>query len=130
MARRHWSKTVAMASSVLIVDDEENFLLLLDWILTKEGFHVTSASDASHALDLLDKQIFDLIILDTHMFPVNSIRLLLELKNRSPSIPVIMITAYPVQDIRSECVQNGADALLTKPLNLDELKKVAHSLAY
>lgn len=119
-----------MASSVLIVDDEENFLLLLDWILTKEGFHVTSASDASHARNLLDKQIFDLIILDTQMFPANSIRLLSELKKRSPSIPVIMITAYPVQDIRSECVQNGADALLTKPLNLDELKKVAHSLAY
>jgi two-component system NtrC family response regulator len=119
-----------MPSSVLIVDDEENFLLLLDWILTKEGFHVTSANDASRALHLLDKQVFDLIILDTYMFPADSIRLLSELKKRSPSIPVIMITAYPAQDIHSECVKNGADALLTKPINIDELKKVAQSLAY
>lgn len=84
-----------MFNSVLIVDDEENFLLLLDWILTKDGFRVKTASDAYQALNLLDNEHFNLAIVDIEMFPMDGIRLLSELRKRSPSTPVIMITAYP-----------------------------------
>jgi DNA-binding response OmpR family regulator len=117
-----------MFNSVLIVDDEENFLLLLDWILTKDGFRVKTASDAYQALNLLDNEHFNLAIVDIEMFPMDGIRLLSELRKRSPSTPVIMITAYPEADTLNECMRNGADALLLKPVNFDELKHVAHSL--
>ena len=117
-----------MNNSVLIVDDEENFLVLLDWILTKDGFQVKTASDACQALNLLDQQNFNLAIVDIQMFPIYGIRLLSELRKRSPSTPVIMTTGYPAGDTRSECMKNGADALLIKPLDFDELKHVAHSL--
>jgi len=78
-----------MINSVLIVDDEENFLLLLDWILTKDGFRVRTASDAYQALNLLDEEHFNLAIVDIEMFPMDGIRLLSELRKRSPSTPVI-----------------------------------------
>ena len=118
-----------MISSVLVVDDEENLLVLLDWILTKEGFYVKTASDADRALHLLDEETFDMAILDIQMYPMDGIRLLSELRKRSPSTAVIMTTAYPAPDILSECVEHGADALLAKPMDLDELKNVARSLA-
>ena len=118
-----------MNTSVLIVDDEENLLVLFDWILTKEGFHVKTASDADRALHILDEETFDMAILDIQMYPMDGIRLLSELRKRSPSTAVIMTTAYPAPDILSECVEHGADALLAKPVDLDELKNVARSLA-
>ena len=86
--------------------------MLLDWILTKEGFYVKTASDADRALHILDEETFDMAILDIQMYPMDGIRLLSELRKRSPSTAVIMTTAYPAPDILSECVEHGADALL------------------
>lgn len=118
-----------MNRSVLIVDDEENLLLLLDRILTKDGFEVKTATNAYQALNLLEQQDFGVAILDIRMFPIDGVALLAEIRKRSPSTRAIMITAYPTPDSRSECIKNGAAMFLTKPLDLDELKTVAHSLA-
>jgi len=117
-----------MNNSVLIVDDEENFLLLLDWILTKDGFRVKTASDACQALRLFGAERFNLAIIDIQMSPVDGIGLLSALRKISPSTPVIMTTACPEPDTRRECMKNGAGALLIKPLDVEELKHLAHSL--
>jgi DNA-binding NtrC family response regulator len=117
-----------MNRSVLIVDDEENLLVLLDRILTKDGFQVKTATNAYQALNLLEQEEFNVAILDIKMFPIDGIALLAELRKRSPSTQVIMITAYPTPDSRSQCIQNGAAMFLTKPLDLNELKSVAHNL--
>ena len=118
-----------MGTSVLVVDDEENFLVLLDWMLRRQGFNVKTASNAYQALNLLDEETFDLAILDIQMYPMDGIRLLSELRKRSPSTPVIMTTAYPGPDALSECMKHGADTLLAKPVDLDELNNVAHALS-
>ena len=118
-----------MGTSVLVVDDEENFLVLLDWMLRRQGFNFKTASNAYQALNLLDEEAFDLAILDIQMYPMDGMRLLSELRKRSPSTPVIMTTAYPRPDARSECMKQGAETLLTKPVDLDELKNVAHALS-
>ena len=119
----------AMNRSVLIVDDEENLLVLLDRILSKDGFQVKTATNAYQALNLLEQEDFNVAILDIKMFPIDGIALLAELRKRSPSTQVIMITAYPTPDSRSQCIKNGAAMFLTKPLDLNELKTVAHNLA-
>ncbi len=118
-----------MNGSILIVDDEENLLVLLAGLFTKNGFQVKTTSNGYQALKLIDHDPFDLAILDLKMFPVDGIRLLAELRKRSPSTRVIMITAYPTSDARSECIKNGAAALLPKPLDLNQLKSFAQSLA-
>ncbi len=114
---------------VLVVDDEENLLVLLERILSKEGFVVKTASNAYQALDLVGKETFDLAILDIKMFPVDGVALLAEIKKRSPSTHVVMITAYPTMDTRNECLKIGASTYLTKPLDIQELKSVVQSLA-
>jgi DNA-binding NtrC family response regulator len=118
-----------MDRSVLVVDDEENLLVLLERILSKEGFAVRTASNAYQALDLVDKESFDLAILDIKMFPVDGVVLLSEIKKRSPTTNVVMITAYPTIDTRNECLKIGASTYLTKPIDIQELKTVVQNLA-
>jgi DNA-binding NtrC family response regulator len=115
---------LAMDRSVLIVDDEENLLLLLDRILSKDGYAVKTAPNSYRALDLLQNGRFQLAILDIKMFPIDGVALLSEIKNRSPSTQVIMITAYPTVDTRKECFRRGATSYLTKPLDIQQLKGV------
>jgi DNA-binding NtrC family response regulator len=117
-----------MDRSVLVVDDEENLLVLLERILSKEGFTVRTANNAYQALDLVDKKNFDLAILDIKMFPVDGVVLLAEIKKRSPSTHVVMVTAYPTIDTRNECLKSGASTYLTKPIDIQELKSVVQNL--
>jgi DNA-binding NtrC family response regulator len=117
----------ATERSVLVVDDEENLLVLLDRILSKEGYKVNTAFNSYQALDLIEKRGFCLAILDIKMFPLDGVALLSEIKNRSPSTEVIMITAYPTVDTRNECLRMGATSYLTKPLDIQQLKSVVRT---
>ena len=114
--------------SVLVVDDEENLLVLLDRILSKEGYKVNTAFNSYQALDLVEKRRFRVAILDIKMFPLDGVALLSEIRNRSPSTQVIMITAYPTVDTRNECLRMGATSYLTKPLDIQQLKSVVRAV--
>jgi len=117
-----------MANSILIVDDEENLLVLLNRILSKEGYTVSVAHGSNQALDLINKNDFHAAILDIKMFPLDGVALLSEIKRRAPSTRVVMITAYPTADTRDECFRKGATAYLTKPLDIQKLKGVMREL--
>jgi DNA-binding NtrC family response regulator len=117
-----------LPKSILIVDDEENLLLLLERILTRQGYQVATAQNSYDARTLLDSRRFQLAILDIKMFPLNGVLLLGEIKSRSPSTEVIMITAYPTVDTRNECMKKGASTYLTKPVDIQELKTTVNAL--
>jgi len=119
-----------MNSWVLIVDDEENLLVLLERVFQKNGFQVKAASNGYQALRIIGQHVFVLAVLDVQMFPVDGIMLLKELRKRSPSTSVIMITASPTSDARNECMKNGAAAFLAKPLDLHYLQDLAQRLAH
>ncbi len=119
-----------MNSSVLIVDDEENLLVLLERLFEKKGFQVKTTNNGDQALKLIDQDVFDLAVLDLKMFPVDGVMLLRELRKRSPSTSVIMIAAYPTSDARTECMKNGAAAFLAKPFDLNYLQDLAQRLVH
>jgi len=81
-----------MDSSVLVVDDEENLLVLLAEILSKEGYQVKTANSGYDALDFVDQSDIRVAILDIMMYPIDGVALLAEIKKRSPSTQVIMMT--------------------------------------
>ena len=118
-----------MGFSLLIVDDELNFLVLLDRVLPREGYEVIIARGTDRALHHIEREKFDLAILDVQMYPMDGVELLAEIKKRSPSTQVIMVTAYPTDFTRDECMKLGAAGYLTKPLELSELKAVLRHLA-
>jgi DNA-binding NtrC family response regulator len=114
--------------SILIVDDEENLLLLLERILSRQGYKVVTAKDSRTALSRLERGSFDIAIIDVRMFPIDGISLLDEVKKRHASTVVIMVSAYPSAESRSECLKRGASAYLAKPLDLQELKSTVMCL--
>ena len=108
--------------NILIVDDEENLLVLLETILTRQGYQLATAQDTYGACNLLQTRVFQLAILDIKMFPLDGVFLLGEIKRRSPTTEVIMITAYPTIDTHDECMKKGASKYLTKPVDIQQLK--------
>src|SRR6185503_8768775 len=117
-----------MQPSLLFVDDEPNFLVLVDRILTNDGYRVTTALDSRQAHAYVDCADFSLAVLDIRMAPINGVEVLARIKKRSPSTRVIMITGYPTEESRAECIRLGADAYLTKPINFSELKTLLRDL--
>ncbi|MGH7870638.1 MAG: response regulator [Candidatus Binatia bacterium] len=114
--------------SVLVVDDEENFLELLDRILSREGYAVITARDGVQALAYADRQKFRLAIVDIKMQPMTGVEVLAGLKKRDATSQVIMISGYPTDDTRNECMKLGAAGYLTKPIEMAELKSVLRYL--
>jgi DNA-binding NtrC family response regulator len=119
-----------MAISILAVDDEQNLLELLMTVLGKRGFAVKTALNGTDALKLVDEESFQLALLDLKMGPVNGVQLLKEIKDRRPIIKVIMMTAYPTNETRTQASANGASAYLTKPVDIQKLVDTINSLAH
>jgi DNA-binding NtrC family response regulator len=119
-----------MPISILAVDDEQNLLELLITALGKRGFKVRTASSGTEALKLVERESFQLALLDIKMGPLNGVQLLKEIKDRRPVIKVIMMTAYPTLETRLDASENGASAYLTKPVDLQKLVETINSLAH
>lgn len=114
--------------SILVVDDEENFLTLLDWFLTQRGYEVVTASSADDALCLLSGHSFKVALLDVKLGTVDGITLLEQLTQRLPGLKVIMMTAYPTVGSIKQAFDKGAVRYLTKPVDLPELAEAIRPL--
>lgn len=115
--------------SILVVDDEENFLTLLHWFLTQRGYNVSTASSADQAVRLLDGRTFDIALLDVRLGNSDGLELLGKLTQRLPDLKVFMMTAYPTVGSVKEAFDKGALRYLTKPVDLQELAEALKSLS-
>ncbi|MBW1934930.1 MAG: endopeptidase La [Deltaproteobacteria bacterium] len=115
---------------ILVVDDEKTTRMNLEHVLSKEGYEVGTASSGVEALDLLDKNSFDVIVTDLKMEKVDGLGVLEQAKAKDPAIEVIMITGYATVPKAVEAMQKGSYQFLAKPLKLDEVRSaVASALA-
>ncbi|MFH0809519.1 MAG: sigma-54 dependent transcriptional regulator [Pseudomonadota bacterium] len=108
--------------TVLVVDDEKNYLVVLSELLGEEGYEVICAENGPAALSFLEESDVDLVITDMKMPKMSGIRLLEEVKRRDPSLPVIMMTAYGTVENAVEAMKKGALDYITKPFQNEELK--------
>jgi len=113
--------------AILVVDDELSMREFLNILLEKEGYEVTTASDASSAMDLIKNQNFDLVISDIKMPGLGGLSLLEKIKEMNNSTPVIMITAYASPENAVIAMRNGAFDYITKPFKVDEIIKIIKS---
>jgi two-component system response regulator PilR (NtrC family) len=113
--------------SILVVDDELSMREFLKILLEKEGYDVTTAAEASSALDLFKKQDFDLIVSDIKMPGIGGLSLLEKIKEIDSSVPVIMITAYASPENAVFAMKSGAFDYITKPFKVDEIIKIIQS---
>jgi len=107
--------------TALIVDDENDFLETLVKRLQKRGLKVSGAESGSRALEMLDAQAFDVIVLDVKMPGMDGIETLREIKKKSPLTEVILLTGHASMESGIEGMKLGAFDYIMKPVNIDEL---------
>ena len=107
--------------SILIVEDDITFSLMLTTWLGKKGFVVRSSSSVSDAKRRLGGAVFDLVISDLRLPDSDGIDLLKWLKSTHPSLPLIMMTSYAEIQTAVQAMKLGAADYIAKPLNPDEL---------
>lgn len=107
--------------SILIVEDDITFSLMLTTWLGKKGFVVISSSSVSDAKRRLGEEAFDLVISDLRLPDSDGIDLLKWLKSTHPSLPLIMMTSYAEIQTAVQAMKLGAADYIAKPLNPDEL---------
>ncbi len=112
--------------TILIVDDEPNYQIVLSEFLRDEGFETLTADNGQQALDLVNANDVDLVLTDMQMPGMDGFALLQAIKEQHSTLPVIMITAYGEVEKAVRAMQLGAFNYLTKPFNNDELLACAN----
>ena len=117
-------------SRILVVDDEEVFLVQIKETLQLDGHNVLTARDGGEALFRLQEDRFDLVITDIRMPGVDGIQLLGEICKHFPLLPVIMMSGQGTIDLAVSAMKGGAVDFLVKPFSGDHLsiavEKVLH----
>lgn len=108
---------------VLVVDDEAPIVRLLRATLEADGFSVVTADRGAAALNIINTERPDLVVLDVMMPEMDGFETLRRIRNQSqiPKVPVIMLTARTGDIDKLQGFQSGADDYVTKPFNPDEL---------
>jgi DNA-binding NtrC family response regulator len=117
-----------MGTGVLVVDDEEVARTFCADALTELGFDVGSAESAEQALAMLSGGQFDIVLADVRMPGMSGLDLLQAVRETYPEIDVVMMTGYGTISSAVQAIKQGAYDYLTKPLKLDDLKRVFQRL--
>jgi two-component system alkaline phosphatase synthesis response regulator PhoP len=108
-------------SSILLVEDEENLHEALKLNLELEGYDVTSAYDGAAAIDAVEGEYFDLVIMDVMLPEIDGISVTETIRVRNNEVPILILSAKNTSADRVLGLKKGADDYLTKPFNLEEL---------
>jgi two-component system response regulator PilR (NtrC family) len=107
---------------ILVVDDEKSMCDFLEIMLQKEGYEVISTTSGEKALELLDNNLYSMILTDVKMPGADGFAVLRKAKEVSPDTVVIMITAYGSPEGAVTAIKEGAYDYVTKPFRVEEVK--------
>ncbi|WP_031482350.1 sigma-54-dependent transcriptional regulator [Maridesulfovibrio frigidus] len=110
-----------MATNILILDDEQNYLLILEAMLSDEGYNITALSDPETGLAFMDESEVDVVITDMKMPKLTGQDVLEHVKKNFSHIPVIIMTAFGSIESAVEAMKVGAFDYITKPFANEEL---------
>ncbi len=116
--------TYVKKKRMLIVDDDENILKSLTAYLTKKGYVVDVAMTGKEAIDKLERCSFDLAILDIKLPDMEGTTLLTKMQATQPKMTKIMLTGHPAFENVADSLNEGADAYLVKPVDMEKLLTV------
>ena len=108
-------------TSILVVDDDPDISMMLKLMLEFKGFDVRITERPNETYNILQKDSFDLVIMDMLLSGVNGTDICAELKKNDTTsgIPLIMISAHP--NAREICLQAGADDFISKPFDMQDI---------
>ncbi len=105
---------------IIVIDDEKAIRDGCHRVLTGKGYEVITAENGQIALDILAKELIDIILLDLKMPIIGGEKVLEIAREKYPDIPVIIITGHGTVDTAVICMKNGAYDFITKPFQIDQ----------
>ena len=113
--------------SILVAEDNDSNYLLLSTILKKE-YLLTRAVNGAEAVRLYHEIKPDLILMDIKMPVMTGLEATAEIRKADKEIPIIALTAYAFGSDRDEAINAGCDRVMTKPINIKEIKDMLSKL--
>ena len=110
-----------MNESILIVDDDASVRKTLSSILSQEGYIVETMDNGKQALKAIEKEHFDVALIDIQLPDVKGVDLLAKIKQKQPRMVRIIITGFPSMDNAIKAVNEGADGYVLKPFDPQQL---------
>ncbi len=111
----------SLKTKVLLVDDEEEFIATLGQRLEARNLKVTTTTTGARAIELIDCQDFDVIILDLAMPGMDGLEVLNRVKSEHPDAEIIMLTGHATIESGIEAMKQGAEDFLEKPVDIQKL---------
>ncbi len=120
---REWSEYQFADKTILVVEDTETSIKFFDAALSKSEARIIWATTGDEAIDLLSEFIdeIDLVLLDLNLPGLNGFDVLKFIREADPELPVIVQTAYLFSGERKTSMSMGANAFISKPIQLDDL---------
>lgn len=109
------------AKKILVVDDETNMRTTLADILGDEGYEIDTAVDGLSAVEMCDKDDYDVVLLDVRMPGIDGVETFRRIRRHNESVRVVMMSAYSMDDLKRSALEEGAIAFLSKPLDIDNV---------
>jgi two-component system, NtrC family, response regulator AtoC len=109
---------------ILVVDDDKVSCRLFTEVLEGEGHEVRNAYSGEEALERLRGEPYDLLLVDVRMPGITGLEVTRTVRQEQPQLPIIVMTAFGSIETAVEAIQEGAVDYVSKPMNLDELKKI------
>ena len=106
---------------ILVVDDEEDIRFSLRGILEDEGHDVLEAPSGEEALDLLERRLPDLVLLDIWLTGIDGLEVLDRIRDKAPGLPVVMISGHGNVETAVAAMNKGATDFIEKPLSLEKV---------
>jgi PAS domain S-box-containing protein len=106
---------------ILVIDDEKRIRDNLEEILSLAGHNVTSAADARQALDLFEREAFDLVFTDLSMPEISGWEVAKIIKEKDPDLPVILVTGWGVRTEPERLRDKGIDMVISKPFQVNRI---------
>ncbi len=116
-----------MKTNILVVDDLKSVRMTLGRVLEDEGHNVVLAEDGYQAIEAAKQTSFDIIFMDIKMPGINGVQTFREVKKINPQAAVIMMTAYSVEDLVREALEEGAYAVVYKPFDIENIVSIIES---
>jgi len=117
-------------TNILVVDDLRSIRLTLEGILEDKGHNVVTVENGYQAIEAVRKSHFNVIFMDIKMPGINGVQTFREIKKIDPKAAVIMMTAYSMEDLVKEALEEGAYATVYKPFDIDRIIAIIEELLH
>ncbi|MBU1234274.1 MAG: response regulator, partial [Proteobacteria bacterium] len=118
------SQEFSLPPKVLLVDDEQEFVQTLSDRLNTRNYGSYPVFDGEQALELLDSELPDVMVLDLKMPGMSGVEVLRKTKEAYPGIEIIILTGHGSEEDKKICMELGAYAYIHKPVDITELTKI------